>query len=141
MSRKANDAERAIRLARMRSRTSRNANDAAASARLADAHSFDVEKLIRTRLTPEEAVALRTVRLLLTLNGVLLHIHHPLLMMSLSQHPSTQAFAMYESKKYPGTIKTNRLWKVINFRYEKDDVSKRTIVTPADSSYFQSIIN
>ena len=87
----------------------------------------------------EEAVALRTVRLLLTLNGVLLHIHHPLLVMSLSQHPSTQAFAMYESKKYPGTIKTNRLWKVINFRYEKDDVSKRTIVTPADSSYFQSI--
>ena len=63
MSRKANDAERAIRLARMRSRTSRNANDAAASARLADAHSFDVEKLIRTRLTPEEAVlANRQVR-------------------------------------------------------------------------------
>ena len=54
--------ERAVRLARMRSRTSRNSADNDHHRPLHTSH--DVEKLIRTRLTPEEALALRTVRLI-----------------------------------------------------------------------------
>mmetsp|Transcript_34227 Transcript_34227/g.69979 ORF Transcript_34227/g.69979 Transcript_34227/m.69979 type:complete len:228 (-) Transcript_34227:167-850(-) len=73
------DAERAHRLARMRSKMSRDKTDTA------DMPHFehDVSKLVRTRLTPDELLQLRT------------------------------AFDMFSNKKNRDMLKTKKLWNVM----------------------------
>mmetsp|Transcript_13808 Transcript_13808/g.16449 ORF Transcript_13808/g.16449 Transcript_13808/m.16449 type:complete len:214 (-) Transcript_13808:119-760(-) len=76
----AHDQERQARLARMRSKTSKNHEDAIAMKSVKA--TLDVSKMVRTRLTPEETLALR------------------------------MSFNMFASKKHPDILKTKKLWNV-----------------------------